>query len=172
MVKLIGACLIIFAGTMIGFYQALQLSRRPRQIRQLIQALQRLETEITYGFNPLPSALLTISRQLTLPLSQLFQIVGEQLTVSKNRTTEESWRFAIESCWQHTAMKSTEQEAFLQLGLTLGITDRDDQIKHLHLTASQLQTEELTAWEEQKRYEKMWKSLGLLSATLVVILMY
>jgi stage III sporulation protein AB len=69
-------------------------------------------------------------------------------------------------------MKTSEKEAFLQLGLTLGITDRDDQIKHLRLTASQLQTEELTAWEEQKRYEKMWKSLGLLSATLVVILMY
>jgi len=42
MLKLIGAICILFSGTMIGFYQALQLSRRPRQIRQLIQALQRL----------------------------------------------------------------------------------------------------------------------------------
>jgi stage III sporulation protein AB len=172
MVKLIGASLILIAGTMIGFYQALQLSRRPRQIRQLVQALQRLETEISYGFNPLPSALLTIGRQIPQPLSQLFQLAGEQLSGSSDRTTEESWRYAIDSCWQHTAMKTTEQEAFLQLGLTLGITDRDDQIKHLRLTASQLMTEELTAREEQKRYEKMWRSLGLLSATLVVILMY
>jgi stage III sporulation protein AB len=172
MVKLIGACLILFAGTMLGFYQALQFSRRPRQIRQLVQALQRLETEISYGFTPLPSALLTISRQIPAPLSQLFHQVGEQLTGSGDLTTEESWRLAIDSCWQHTAMKAAEKEAFLQLGLTLGITDREDQIKHLRLTASQLQTEELTAGEEQKRYEKMWKSLGLLSATLVVILMY
>ncbi|QGQ97114.1 stage III sporulation protein AB [Paenibacillus psychroresistens] len=172
MVRLIGACLILFAGTMLGFYQALQLSRRPRQIRQLVQALQRLETEISYGFTPLPSALLTISRQIPQPLSQLFHQVGEQLAGSGELTTEESWRSAIDNCWQHTAMKSTEKEAFLQLGLTLGITDREDQIKHLRLTASQLQTEELTAGEEQKRYEKMWKSLGLLSATLVVILMY
>jgi stage III sporulation protein AB len=172
MVKLVGACLILFAGTMLGFYQALQLSRRPRQIRQLVQALQRLETEISYGFSPLPSALLMISRQIPQPLSQLFLQVGEQLAGSADLTTQESWRLAIDSCWQHTAMKTTEKEAFLQLGLTLGITDREDQIKHLSLTESQLQTEELTAGEEQKRYEKMWKSLGLLSATLVVILMY
>jgi stage III sporulation protein AB len=171
MVKLIGAILILFAGTMIGFYQALQLSRRPRQIRQLIQALQRLETEISYGLTPLPTALLTISRQISLPLSQIFLLAGEQLT-SFGRTTEESWRYAIDAAWQDTAMKVTEKEVFQQLGLTLGLTDREDQIKHLRLTVSQLQAEEMTAWEEQKRYEKMWKSLGLLSAALVVILMY
>jgi stage III sporulation protein AB len=172
MVKLIGACLILFAGTMIGFYQALQFSRRPRQIRQLIQALQRLETEISYGFTPLPSALLSISRQMPQPLSKLFHLVSEQLITPTGRTTEESWRYAIESCWQDTAMKINEREALQQLGLSLGITDREDQIKHLRLTASQLLVEELTASEEQKRYEKMWKSLGLLSAALIVILMY
>lgn len=172
MVKLIGACMIIIAGTLIGFYQALQLARRPRQIRQLIQALQRLETEISYGFTPLPHALLTISRQISQPLAQLFHSVGAQLAHSSEKSTEESWRYAIESFWQRTAMMKPEQDIFMQLGLTLGITDREDQIKHLRLTASQLQTEELTAWEEQKRYEKMWKSLGLLGATLVVILVY
>jgi stage III sporulation protein AB len=171
MVKLIGAVLILFAGTMIGFYQALQLSRRPRQIRQLIQALQRLETEISYGLTPLPAALLTISRQISLPLSQIFLLAGEQLT-SFGRTTEESWRYAINIGWLDTAMQASEKEVFQQLGLTLGLTDREDQIKHLRLTVSQLQAEEMTAWEEQKRYEKMWKSLGLLSAALVVILMY
>jgi stage III sporulation protein AB len=171
MVKLLGAILILFAGTMFGFYQALQLSRRPRQIRQLIQALQRLETEISYGLTPLPAALLTISRQISQPLSQIFHIAAEQLKAF-GLSTEESWRYAIEAGWQDTAMKTAEQEVFQQLGLTLGLTDREDQIKHLRLTVSQLQAEEITAWEEQKRYEKMWKSLGLLSAALVVILMY
>jgi stage III sporulation protein AB len=172
MLKLTGAIFILFAGTMFGFYQALQLSRRPRQIRQLVQALQRLETEILYGFTPLPDALRSVSRQLVLPLSQMFRLAADQLSDPSGKSTEESWRYAVESSWQHTAMKSTEQEAFRQLGLTLGMTDREDQIKHLRLTVSQLQAEELTAWEEQKRYEKMWKSLGLLSAALVVILMY
>jgi stage III sporulation protein AB len=172
MLKLTGAILILFAGTMFGFYQALQLSRRPRQIRQLVQALQRLETEISYGFTPLPDALLSVSRQLVLPLSQMFQLAAAKLSDPSGQSTEESWRYAVESSWQHTAMKSAEQEVFQQLGLTLGMTDREDQIKHLRLTVSQLQAEEFTAWEEQKRYEKMWKSLGLLSAALVVILMY
>ena len=172
MLKLIGAICILFSGTMIGFYQALQLSRRPRQVRQLIQALQRLETEILYGFTPLPDALRTISRQLATSLAQMLRNVAEQLSDSGGRSTEEVWREALQTGWKHTAMKQTEQEALLQFGLTLGISDREDQIKHLRLTVSQLQAEELTAWEEQKRYEKMWKSLGLLTSALVVILMY
>ena len=56
MVKLIGAALILFAGTMIGFMQASRFAARPRQIRQLSYALQRLETEIGFGFTPLPEA--------------------------------------------------------------------------------------------------------------------
>ncbi|MDB5056241.1 MAG: stage sporulation protein [Bacilli bacterium] len=172
MLKLIGALFILFAATMIGFYQALQLARRPRQIRQLIQALQRLETEILYGFTPLPDALRSISRPLDLPLAKIFSLAAEQLTNLSGHSTEESWRFAIQTGWYETAMKVTEQEALQQLGLTLGITDREDQIKHLRLTISQLQAEELSAWEEQKKYEKMWKSLGVLTGALVVILMY
>jgi hypothetical protein len=56
MLKFLGAVLVLFAGTMFGFFQALQYARRPRQIRELITALQRLETEIVYGYTPLPEA--------------------------------------------------------------------------------------------------------------------
>jgi len=172
MLRTIGALIILFSGTMYGFYQALLLSRRPRQIRQLIQALQRLETEIAYGYTALPHALRSVSRSLAAPLAQMFHFAADQLADPEGRSTEESWRNALTDGWKHTAMKLTEQEALLQLGLTLGISDRDDQMKHLHLTVSQLQAEEATAWDEQKRYEKMWKSLGLLTSLLVIILMY
>jgi len=172
MLKLIGTLCILFSGTMFGFMQAMQLARRPRQIRQMIQALQRLETEILYGFTPLPDALRSISRPLSAPLAHMLCSAAERLSDSSGSSTEEIWREVLQSGWKHTSMKLTEQEALLQLGLTLGISDREDQIKHLRLTVGQLQAEESTAWEEQKRYEKMWKSLGLLTSALIVILMY
>ncbi len=59
-----------------------------------------------------------------------------------------------------------------QLGAKLGLTDRDDQVKHLRLAVNQLRGEEELAKDEQQRYERMWKSLGLLMGALVVILMY
>lgn len=172
MIKLLGALCILFAGTLLGFYQALQLSRRPSQIRQLIQALQRLETEVMYGFTPLPDAFRAISKPLSAPLAKLFQLAADQLIGNKGFTTQESLQYAVSECWKHTSMKQSERDVVEQLGYSLGITDREDQIKHLRLAISHLHAEEATACDEQKRFEKMWKSLGLLSAALVVLLMY
>lgn len=172
MIKLIGALCIIFAGTMLGFYQALRLTERPRQIRQSIQAFLRLETEIQYGFAPLPDALRSVAATLTGPLSQLLLQAAEGLSDGEGGSARESWQRAVERCWANTAMKRPEREVFLRLGATLGISGREDQTKHLRLAVSQLQAEEASASEEQRRYAKMWRSLGLLAGTLIVILMY
>lgn len=172
MLKFIGALLLLLSGTLFGFYQAQQLSRRPKQIRQLIQALQRLETEIAYGFTHLPDALMALSQQTAAPLSRMFRQMSEQLSVPTGRSVKEVWQSAVHDGWKHTSMKEGEKDVVLQLGFTLGITDREDQVKHLRLGLRQLQTEEELAREEQQRYEKMWKSLGILAGALVAILIY
>jgi stage III sporulation protein AB len=172
MIKLIGAALILFSGAMIGFYQASQYAARPRQIRQLIQALKLLETEILYGFTPLPEALGKIGRQMSPPISEIFIDTADQLGENSGTTTTDAWRQAISDHWRRTAMKPVEEDIVRQLGLTLGTTDRDDQIKHLQLAVTSLRAEEEAARDDQSRYEKMWKSLGILTGALVVVLMY
>lgn len=69
-------------------------------------------------------------------------------------------------------MKESERDIVLQLGYSLGASDRLDQIKHLRLAMNQLQCEEENAADEQRRYAKMWRSLGMLGGALVVILMF
>jgi stage III sporulation protein AB len=172
MIKLFGAILILAAGTMIGFSKASVYARRPRQIRQLIHALQRLETEMTYGYTPLPEALLRIAAQLEPQLAALFRMAAEPLLTATGKTAGESWREAVGACWKQTALSSNEREVLSQLSFTLGISDRDDQSKHLRLAVSLLQAEEQAAWDDQRRYEKMWRSLGVLAGAFVVILMY
>jgi len=172
MIKLIGALCIVFAGTMLGMYQSLQLSARPRQIRQSIQCLQRLETEIVYGVTPLPQALHAVAGAASGPLRSLFEAASRGLMGKEAASMREAWEEAMASNWSHTSMKQAEKEIFLQLGTLLGISDREDQMKHLKLAVRQLQGEELAAAEEQKRYGGMWRSLGLLSGVLIVILMY
>lgn len=172
MLKLIGALLIVFAAAAFGFTKASRYAARPRQIRQLILSLQRLETEIVYGFTPLPDALRAIGKQTAAPLSAIYTRTAESLANRQGSTTRDCWQFVIKQLWPSTAMSRNEQEILLQIGFSLGITDREDQIKHLRLAVSQLQAEELQAWEEQRRYEKMWRALGVLSGLLVVIIMY
>jgi stage III sporulation protein AB len=71
-----------------------------------------------------------------------------------------------------TACKKNEKDIMLLLGASLGVSDREDQLRYLRLAIAQLQAEEENAIEEQKRYEKMWRSLGVLAGALIVIVMY
>jgi stage III sporulation protein AB len=173
MIKWLGAMLILIAGTSYGFIQAAQYARRPREIRHLIHALNALETEIMYGVAPLPQAFSRVVTTVPKPIADLFeQAASRMIEQTSELTGGQCWKEAIAAVWPYTAMKHAERESLLALTATLGISDRMDQAKHIRLAMTQLQTEEAIAREEQSRYEKMWKSLGLLASALVVILMY
>lgn len=169
--KLLGALLILIAGTLIGFQQAARYADRPRQIRQLTHALQRLETEIGYGHTPLPEALERTAEASNEPISSLFREAAEQLWQPEGHTFQQCWEQSIKLRWNETSMKAGEQAVLLRLGSTLGISDKEDQMKHLRMALLQLQAEEDAARDDQRRYEKMWKSLGALLAVLIIILM-
>jgi stage III sporulation protein AB len=174
MLKFMGIILVMLAGTMIGLVQASRYASRPRQIRQLLHALQRLETEISYGQTPLPEALYRISGLVSSPLSSLFATISHSLGSDSSGTGEtvrECWERAIDGHWAATAMKKPEKEAMHRLGSTLGGSGREEQLKHIRLAMIQLQVEETSARDDQHRYEKLSRSLGMLGAALIVILM-
>nr|WP_279588890.1 stage III sporulation protein SpoIIIAB [Paenibacillus castaneae] len=168
---MLGAILILFAGTMIGFQQAARFAERPRQLRQLAHALQRLDTEIGYGHTPLPEALERTAVATPEPLASLFRKAASGILETESFTFRESWEQAINLHWDATSMRGNEKAALIRLGSTLGISDKEDQMKHIRLALLQLKAEEDAARDDQGRYEKMWKSLGILIAVLIVILM-
>ncbi len=172
MLKLLGAMLILLAGTLLGFFQASQLAKRPRQIADLIRMLQRLETEILYGFTPLPEALRCTGQACATAVGALFVRMSAELGHTAGRPVQQLWGETLTAGWRELSLGRGEKEIMQQLGATLGLTDRDDQVKHLRLAVNQLRGEEELAKDEQQRYERMWKSLGLLMGALVVILMY
>lgn len=172
MLKLLGAALIVLAGAMIGHIKARRLADRPAQIRRFIRVLQQLETEIAYGFTPLPEALFKLAHQTAEPFATLFADIAANLRSGSGLTVKEAWEQAVKERWPYTAMQEGEQDILLQLGSSLGTTDREDQLKHLRLTSSQLGSMESEAAEEQRRFEKMWRSLGVLGGALIVVMMY
>ncbi len=171
MIQLAGAVLVLLAGTLIGYVQAARLASRPKQIRQLIHALQRLETEIGYGQTPLPEALARLSGAVQPPLAGLFAEIAKRLDEPNGPTVKQIWEQVLAGGWSATDMKAPEREALSRLGSTLGSSERNDQLKHVRLAMHQLQAEEASARDEQQRFEKMSRSLGALGAALVVIVL-
>ncbi|KAA9007488.1 stage III sporulation protein AB [Paenibacillus spiritus] len=172
MLKLLGASLVLLAATLAGFAQARQYADRPRQIRGLIAALQRLETEIRYGYTPLPEAMRRIAQQCREPLRGFFSRAASEMNPPRSASAQEGLELAMEALWKTTAMKAPEREVLRQLGCTLGTSDRADQTSHIAMALRQLGQEEISAREDQSKYEKMCRSLGLLLGALIVILIF
>ncbi|WP_223066533.1 stage III sporulation protein SpoIIIAB [Paenibacillus caui] len=172
MLKMLGAIMILLAGTVAGWIQARRFAARPGEIRRLILSLQRLETEIGYGFIPLPEALRRIGAQNREPLKKLFTDAADAMEAPRSWTAQDSMHHALKANWSNTSMKTPEREVLYQLAFTLGTSDRTSQKSHIQSAVRALETEEAQALEEQSRYEKMSRSLGLLVGAFIVILIY
>lgn len=170
MIKLMGATCILLATTWIGFEASKHLSERTKQLRQLKVALSALEAEIMYGHTPLKDASEHISNQISKPLSWLFKYFSQKLAEGK-MSVKEAWEASLQDVWRITALKQGELEILKQFGETLGQHDLISQQKHIRLALLHLEREEQEAFDVQRRYEKMVKSLGFLSGLLIVILL-
>lgn len=171
MLKLFGAILIVLASTSIGYYYAQKLVRRSQEIRQLRACLSLLETEIHYGTRPLAEACEHIANREKGAVSRLFAISSQELRGMDGSSTYHCFQKAVEQGWKDTALKEEEKNVFLRLAQILGRSDREDQLQHLKQACVQLEVEEEKAREEQSRYEKMYKTLGILFGVLLIILM-
>ncbi|HEU4962841.1 MAG TPA: stage III sporulation protein SpoIIIAB [Bacilli bacterium] len=172
MSKLIGSVLIIAAATLLGFRIAARYADRTKQLRQFVTALKVLETEIHYAATPLPQALQRIGRLVPKPVAAFFQSAADKLRDGRGIRASEAWQEALLANKAHLALKEADCEVLLNFGQTLGVSDRQDQIKHIHLAIAHLSAEENNARDEQQRNEKMWKYLGALMGLTVVILLY
>ncbi|RKQ37762.1 stage III sporulation protein SpoIIIAB [Oceanobacillus halophilus] len=168
--KWIGAILLIGTTTWLGFDWSNRLTKRPKQIRQLKNALQILEAEIVYSQLPLKDAFLSIARQIPEPAKSFFDELGKSLQ-NTNIDFYRIWKEQVDNLVQNSSLSSTEREILYQFGRTLGQHDLYQQQKHIQLTLTHLERELEDARDEQYRYSKMAKSLGVLAGLFIVLLL-
>lgn len=172
MIKLLGSALVLVVATLFGFHMAGRYADRPKQIRHFLSALKMLETEIFYGATPLPEAAARLGNRVPAPVGAFFQALAEKLRDGRGVTAEVAWTEALAETKQRMVLKTADLDVLQSFGRTLGVSDREDQIKHIHLAIAHLTAEESNARDEQQRNEKMWKYLGALLGLTVVILLY
>lgn len=95
MIKAAGAVLVLIAGTLIGFMQAARFARRPKQLRELAHGLQRLETEIGYGYTPLPEALRRVASQTSEPLASMLLSPADAIESGRSADFQAGWEASI-----------------------------------------------------------------------------
>jgi stage III sporulation protein AB len=170
--KLIGGLLVVSATGLAGWAVARVYARRPVELRLFISALQLLETEITYVTTPLPDALDRVAQQVEFPVALFFRRVARELGQQAGCSAREVWNRALEWYFHKSALVRNDLGILRGLGNNIGISDRDDQGKHLRLAAEQLKMALVAAEESASKNVKMWNYIGLLGGLIIVLALY
>lgn len=170
--KIIGAVVVIIAGGMSGLTVARRYSSRPQELRSIQSALQMLETEIAYAATPLPDALEQIARRCDRSVLLLFERTCEALRSMDGCTAGEAWEKALTEFYRQSSLTGSDLAVLSSFGRSLGISDREDQVKHLHLVMEQMKLQIESAVREAEVNVKIWNYLGFLGGLLVVLIFY
>jgi len=167
----IGALLFIGTTTWIGFEWSHRLTTRPKHIRQLKNALQILEAEIVYSRLPLQDAFYNISNQIPDPINTFFKLLYKRM-LKERKSLYEIWEYEVNGLMKMSSIDNNEAEILRQFGRTLGQHDVQQQQKHIQLAVHHLDRELENARDNQFKYSKMAKSLGILCGLFIVLLLF
>lgn len=169
MLKLIGAGILIFSSGMAGMTVARGYAQRPRQLRFLQHALQMLETEIIYGLTPLPRALERVAQRCDRSIAPIFTKARLNLMDGSGSSVGEAWHKGLVEVYLEMALSKGDQGILEALGASLGLSDKEDQQKHLKLAVEQLKQETVKAEEAAKKNVKLWNYLGFLGGLALTV---
>ncbi len=172
MIKFIGASMILTACGSMGFIWGRVYEKRPQQLTSLEGALQLLETEIIYGATPLPEAMELVADKCDPEIAGLFRDTALELRKMEGVTAYEAWVRAIEKFSPGTALNNQDLSILKRFGTSLGVSDREDQAKHLQLTKSQLKQAVIQAESASRKNATIYKYLGFLGGLLLILILY
>ena len=164
---IIGYLGLIFGFGCLGLLKAMQIKRRPQEIREMINALALLDTEIFWGSTPLPEAFAILKARVESPWEIFFADLETKLRAGANAAS--AWESVIQHQRKKFSLLEDDWKIIKSLGKGLGRSDRNDQHKQLELVQRHLNSIAERARENAESKAKMWSYLGFLSGMAIVI---
>ncbi len=172
MLKLITGIVIVGCSTFIGIEMAKGYVLRTKEIRDLVAGLSRLDTEISQYATRLPEAFARIGETVHGEIGLLFTDAAGMLTSKDFYTAAEAWRQALKQHKQGLHLDGEEYDILYRLGDQLGNSHAEGQRQYIRLTLNQLSAQEEKAIAMRAKYERMYKSLGVLGGLTLAILLF
>lgn len=174
-IKLMGAALVILAGTGVGACPVQKMKERIREFEMLYFCLLRLKSEISHEGKTLPEAVKMAA------CSKKDGNLGRYCTAMKNLANrlergreayETQLRACVAECFRDGVITIGEQEAFVDTFLLLGGGDKEKQVQMLSYYTENVRL--AVTQEKQKLKEKsyLYRSLGILGGIFLAVIMY
>lgn len=169
-IELIGSALILVSSTLIGTYYSQLYKRRTSDLCALKKALIILRGEINYSLSPMPDALDNVSRRFDHEISVFFKSVSEELKKNSGKTLTEVWKKKAEEELNKTFLNKTDIYNVMSFSENLGYLDKEMQNNNINLLIDQVNQEIKASVNNDNKYSKLYRSLGVLGGILVVVI--
>lgn len=168
--KIFAMLMVILASTVIGFEISRGFAKRTTNLRLWKDALRIMEAEIVYSQSPIIHVFKKLSGQLPSPFHPFFKQLAERLEEDQ-RDLFELWSNTLEEFAKRTYLKLEDIEILKQFGRTLGQYDISQQEKQIQLTMTHLDRKLAEANEQNAKFGKMSRALGVLSGIFIALLL-
>ncbi len=172
MLKLAGICLILLSGAGLGFGQSYVLGCREKNLEQILRMTMLLRGEIRFGSSSLREAFRSVSHRMEEPFASFLRKLSLEMEEGKGASLGVLFRACAEETLSRTALSREERENFCALGDSLGYLDLEMQLRQLELYEKNLELALRDLRLEMPSKRKIYRSLGVLGAVLLVILVW
>ena len=164
--KLLGCVFIILACSLFGFFKALALKLRCKNLLEFKTVVESLKFRIGFLKENLADALISASKNHTV--FKLFHNFTENL---KGLGVDEAWQKSLENNSIALCFTDEDLDVLKKFSKELGKTDCKNQVKHLEFISELISELYLKADFDLKNKYTMYKSMGAVIGSFIVLLL-
>lgn len=166
-IKYILLIVIFGLSTGIGILISKSYENRVIELKEFKNVLNIMKTKIKFTYEPLAEIFKQISKDNQTNVERIFGQMANQITYYP---TKDVWENCIQDA--DISIKQEDKDILKRLGKLLGQTDVEGQISEIEVTQSFLDTQIEKAEEEKKKNQKMYKTLGIVTGLVFVIILF
>lgn len=169
--SILGATLILLSSSLMGFYYSKSYTRRTNDLCTFKKALILLKGEINYSLSPLPEALEDVGSRFNNEIGEFYKSVSDELKLNSGETLTQVWKKKAEEILKKTYLNSVDIKNIIIFSENIGYLDKETQNNHINLLIEQINEEIKTSTQNDHKYNKLYRSLGVLAGIFIIVIL-
>ncbi len=169
-IKFVLVMIVLIGSSFLGYLLANRYKSRVNELSDFLVALDIFETKIKYTYDSLTTTFLYIADNMKTKIYRIFYITAEEIKNNKNDSAGESFKKTIDGEKIFLNLTKEDIEVVKSLGVSLGQTDLEGQLKNIELVRTSVKKQLEDARNEKNKNYKLYRNMGVLSGLIIIII--
>ncbi len=168
--KVTGALLVIAVFTAFGIIKSMSLSGRAKCLREVIDALRYISSELQSAATPIPEIFAELYRLSGPETGQMFLRLKENMASLSDMSFGELWQMALQD--RSLNLSAYQRDELGRLGLYLGRYPAGEQCAAIDACIMHLESEHEAALGRAREGRKLYTGLGLTTGLMFAAVLF